>query len=143
MKVVINICFGGFGLSPLAQKEYLKLKGKECFFYKQTKYNFQDKRDEYTRCDKPTQDSHSYHTFTKDHGKTFSNITNDDDSYWYYYKDIERNDPDLVKVVEKLGEKANGSCAKLRVVEIPSGIDWEISDYYGNESIEEKHRSWR
>lgn len=33
MKVVINRCFGGFGLSPLAVKEYLKRKGKECFCY--------------------------------------------------------------------------------------------------------------
>lgn len=33
MKIVINRCFGGFGLSPLAVKEYLKRKGKECFCY--------------------------------------------------------------------------------------------------------------
>ena len=31
MKVVINRCFGGFGLSPLAVKEYLKEKVKSAF----------------------------------------------------------------------------------------------------------------
>lgn len=35
MKIVVNKCYGGFGLSPIAIKEYLKLKGKECFFYKE------------------------------------------------------------------------------------------------------------
>ena len=32
-KVVINKCYGGFGLSTLAIKEYLKLKGKQAYFY--------------------------------------------------------------------------------------------------------------
>ena len=32
-EVVINSCYGGFGLSPKAIKRYLELKGKECFFY--------------------------------------------------------------------------------------------------------------
>lgn len=40
MKLVVNKCHGGFGLSPIAIAEYLKLKGKECFFYKK---NYNDK----------------------------------------------------------------------------------------------------
>ena len=57
-------------------------------------------------------------------------------------RNFERNDPVLVQVVETLGDKANGRCAKLRIVEIPDNVNWEISEYDGNESVEEVHRSW-
>ena len=33
MKVAINRCFGGFGLSSLAISEILKRKGMDCFVY--------------------------------------------------------------------------------------------------------------
>ena len=42
MKIVINVCFGGFSLSNKAIKRYLELKGEECYFYKQTKWNYSD-----------------------------------------------------------------------------------------------------
>lgn len=48
----------------------------------------------------------------------------------------------LVKVVEELGERANGKVAKLKIVEIPDNVDWYIDDYDGVESINEYHRSW-
>jgi hypothetical protein len=54
-----------------------------------------------------------------------------------------RSDPDLIRVIETLGEKASGKCAKLEVIEIPDNVDWEIDDYDGIETIHEKHRSWR
>jgi hypothetical protein len=33
MKIVINDCFGGYSLSPIAMQELAKLKGKECYFF--------------------------------------------------------------------------------------------------------------
>jgi hypothetical protein len=57
-------------------------------------------------------------------------------------RDIARNDKDLVRLVEEYPNEANGSCAKLEVVEIPDDVEWEIDSYDGWESIEEKHRSW-
>jgi len=33
MKIVINKCYGGFGLSPLAIKELAKLNKKKCYFF--------------------------------------------------------------------------------------------------------------
>jgi hypothetical protein len=45
--------------------------------------------------------------------------------------------------VETLGEKANGSFAELKIVEVPDYIDWVINEYDGLESVEEKHQSWR
>lgn len=89
MKIVVNRCWGGFGLSKLA---YEKL-GISWDGY-----------------------GHGSH--------------------------IERNDPKLVAVVEELGEAANGDYAKLRIVEIPEGVDWEIDNYDGQETVRERHRSW-
>lgn len=51
MKVVINTCFGGFGLSYEAAKLYAKKKGFELFYYRQTKYHHRDNKEEYTRID--------------------------------------------------------------------------------------------
>ncbi len=56
--------------------------------------------------------------------------------------DIARDDYDLVTVVEALGEKANGSYAKLKVVEIPADVQWDIAEYDGVKHIAEVHRTW-
>lgn len=75
-------------------------------------------------------------------GETWSGgggVRRDDNSFC---RDIPRNDRDLVKVVEELGDAANGGCASLSVVEIPDGVDWEIDEYDGVEHIAEKHRTW-
>ena len=58
-------------------------------------------------------------------------------------RDIPRNDKDLVEIVESLGNLANGFCASLRIVEIPDGVEWHISEYDGIEHIAENHRTWR
>lgn len=89
MKVVINKCYGGFGLSKKA-------------------YDFM--------------------------GMEW-------DGYGYKF-DYGRDNPKLVECVEALGKEASGRFADLKVVEIPDGIEWEISEYDGWETVEEKHRSW-
>ena len=53
-----------------------------------------------------------------------------------------RTNADLVWVVEELGRAANGRFAKLKIVEVPDGIEWEIDEYDGVESVHEKHRTW-
>lgn len=63
------------------------------------------------------------------------------DGYGYKFND-DRDNPKIVEVVEKLGKKANGYCADLKVVEIPDGIEYEIDEYDGLEHIAEKHRTW-
>jgi len=55
---------------------------------------------------------------------------------------MKRDDPVLVQVVEELGDAASGRHAKLKVVEVPDGIDYEIDEYDGIERIAEVHRSW-
>ena len=92
MKVVINKCYGGYGLSKEAY-DYLGLKWRD---------------------------------------GTLQGYAFDDD----------RTNTKLVRCIEELGDKAHGELAKLEIVEIPDGIDWEIEEYDGVEWVAEKHRTW-
>ena len=134
MKVVINRCYGGFSLSHLAVKEYLKRKGKECFFYVN---NFDEP---YKKVNEPDEKSMFISYSTKDLG----NLTTWEEFEEFYFscRNIDRDDEDLIAVVELLGEKANGRFSQLKIVEMPDGISWEIDEYDGLETVEEKHRSW-
>ena len=59
------------------------------------------------------------------------------DGYGFAF-DKDRANPELVRVVEKLGRAADGAYAQLVVVEIPDGIDWRVErDYDGCEAIYE------
>lgn len=138
MKIVVNRCFGGFGLSGKAIKRYLELTGRECYFYEQTKYSYKDGREEY----KITNEDNGgmfISCSTKYLGDKIDKVP---EEYYFYYGNIKRTDEKLTKVVEELGSEASGSCSNLRVVEIPDGVEWEIDDYDGQESIHEVHRSW-
>ena len=56
----------------------------------------------------------------------------------FYVSETARHDPLLVRVVETLGEKANGDCSLLEIREI-SGSKYIIKEYDGMESIREPH----
>lgn len=136
-KIVINKQHGGFGLSPKAQKRYLDLIGKECYFYL---CNFENYTRIYTRI--PMEDAESrlfVSTVTRDLGKKIDKIPND--AYWHD-TNLERNDPSLIWIVNELGKESNGRFASLEIVEIPDDVEWEIDEYDGWETIHEKHRSW-
>lgn len=58
-----------------------------------------------------------------------------------------RSDPELIRVVEQLGERANGrsfwgQIAELEIIEVPDGVPIQIESYDWNEWIAEKHRIW-
>jgi hypothetical protein len=53
--------------------------------------------------------------------------------YETYDGDISRHDPILVQVVEELGDRANGSCANLAIIEVPG--PYRITEYDGHESV--------
>ena len=61
---------------------------------------------------------------------------------WFNCREINRNDVELVRVVKELGEKANGFCSSLKIVDIPLDVQWFIEEYDGNEWVSEKHRTW-
>lgn len=50
-------------------------------------------------------------------------------------RDIPRNDPALVQVVEELGKAASGAHASLAITEVKSGERWRIDEYDGSESV--------
>lgn len=139
MKVVVNRCYGGFGLSDKAIEMVMNRKGLECYRYKQTKFKTRDGVEEYTRCETLDKSVVFGYYQTVDLGEKVSKLPNE--TYWYYGR-LERDDADLIAVVEELGEKANGIFAELKVVEIPDDVNWEIDDYDGIETIHEVHRSW-
>ena len=59
-------------------------------------------------------------------------------------RDVARDDPALVRVVEALGAAANGALSTLKVVEIPVDADWYVDDLEGGiEIVRERHRTWR
>lgn len=115
-KIVINRCFGGFGLSHEAILRYAEVKGISLIVE--------------DRGDKAMIRYHYY----KD-SKAEEN--------YFWDSEIERDDPALVQVVEELGEAAAHSYAELKVVEVPDDVDWHIHEYDGRESVHEDHRVWK
>lgn len=114
-RVVINSCHGGFDLSHEAILRYHDLQG-QTIYWKDTDYA----------------NIFLYHTDTQD--PVASNWST---------RDIQRDDPYLVRVVEEMGgERAGGRMAVLKIVEIPESVDWIIQEYDGMEWIAERHRTW-
>ena len=134
MKVVINTCFGGFGLSYAGMMKYAELKGIK--FYAFT-YKTPGDHNTYRYADSDAEECTIHYT-----SKPLTEDGKYEDGSYVSYMDFDRDDPVLVKIVEELGEKANDCHSKLKIVEIPDGTDYYIHDYDGNESIHEKHRSW-
>lgn len=60
-----------------------------------------------------------------------------------YGKLIPRDDKHLVRVVEELGEAANGHAAILRVMTIPEDVKWVITKIERGEQVSEVHRTWK
>lgn len=139
MKVAVNKCWGGFGLSHKAIMRYAELAGMKL-------YPFIDTRDKDGRI--------NFHKFTPYTGQKDvfcihystkplnSEGKYEDDTYWSYH-DIERDNPLLIQVIEEMGAEANGDHANLVVVEVPDDVKYEIDEYDGQESIHEVHRSWQ
>ena len=139
MKIVINSCFGGFGLSDEAQSLYAKKSGFQLYRYEQTAYKHSDGKQEYTKI-KDGKNGMFTSTFKNDCGDVCEDVYEIGDNW--HDGDIERTDPILIEVVEELGDEASGTCAKLEIIEIPDDADWEISEYDGAEHVAEKHRTW-
>ena len=132
MKVVINKCYGGFGLSIEAQKKIAEIGCKHI-------KKISDK--EYFRDSKKTEEEKAKSCEFTGTPRENGIIISDEHRSTYEYSSS-RSCSVLVKVVEEMGEKANGKFAELKIVEIPDGIDFEIEEYDGREWVAEKHRTW-
>lgn len=51
------------------------------------------------------------------------------------YDNVDRDDPMLVDCVKALGAEANGEGAKLSVVVVPKGWNWDVDEHDGNEKL--------
>lgn len=135
MKIVINTCYGGFGLSFAGLKRYYEIKFPErkLYFYKR---DFSTNT--YTKVSEGEYAIFYTDIFDKDFGNTFRANDIDDDVFNDHFvsmRNFKRTDPILVQVVEELGNKANGECAELSVVEF-SDNKYRICEYDGLEWIE-------
>ena len=62
--------------------------------------------------------------------------TDENKSDYIYDRELERDDPVLIEVVEELGDKANGECAELAIEYISKGTPYRIREYDGFETFE-------
>ncbi len=157
-KVVINACYGGFSLSAYGTQRWAELKGRPCYFLinprtadgmadfnKHVRVGVEEANEAFMflAFDVPeyphTLEGEAWHRASLEERQA---ANAEYEKHALYSRDIPRDDPELVRVVEEMGEKANGRCANLKVVEIPADVEWEIDEYDGYESIDEKHSSW-
>ena len=103
-KVVINKCYGGFGLSKKACEAYAHKRGLT----------------------------------TGEWNAAWGFYENGD----FYDREIPRDDPLLIALVEEMGKDANGNYSDLQIIDIPEGVAWTIEEYDGNEWVAEVHRRW-
>ena len=143
-EVVINNCFGGFSLSPEATLRLYELGAKIDI----------TPVEEYWKADRDPESICGYarnlrewreYLANPEEGKRkgiFVSVISPDEKYVLCARDIKRDDPLLIQVIEEMGEKANGACAELKIVEIPADAAWQIDEYDGSETVREPSRSW-
>lgn len=129
MKLVINKCYGGFNLSWAAIKRHAELKGRSV-----QRFAWELKGDDFV--ERPMADDEPEVIF-----ETYR-LSGMSDTEHFSPRGIARDDPDLVRVVEELGEAADSRLSALKVVEIPDGVEWDVEEYDGMEHIAERHRTW-
>ena len=130
-EVVVSRCFGGFGLSPTAQRWlYANHDAHQKIESREKHFSNTRERDS----SRAEQDRHISFCELATLGDDILLDEHDDSA--------NRACPLLVKAVKTLGAEVNGRYAKLEVVTIPDGIKWVIDDYDGSESVEEEHRKW-
>lgn len=137
MKIIINSCYGGFGVSPRGTLRLNEIKGRPCFLFLQPHFKgpFLPMKEDATT---PLGLFFAFDT---------NDVPQDPSNDWWKEHDVKPDCDDranlaLIQTVEELGEAANGRFAKLKVIEIPDDVEWTIAEYDGIESVQEEHRSW-
>lgn len=135
MKLILNDCHGGYGLSPEAVLRISQLKGITLYpedddrfgGHTPSTYWLVPVEQRVHMLDQEEWMGMTLEQRLEHNAKHLSQIFNP--------RKIPRNDPHLVQVVEELGDKANGRFAKLRVVEIDASKPWFIDDSTGKERV--------
>lgn len=149
MKVVINKCYGGFSLSPEAELKLYERgmteiatpvdevwppdsKDADKPFGRNGRYGLHEKLNEWRE----------YLAAPGEKSTLFLTTFTPDEKFILGAREVARDNPLLVALVEEMGEKSWGRCAELKIVEIPDGIDYVIEEYDGMEWVAETHRTW-
>jgi len=130
-KVVINQCYGGFGLSDAAYEKLIEWGVPVRKYVEQV-------RGPDGLYDSPPENEGEI-IFERDKGNDYVPFLG---RYWDTWTRGARSHPLVVRAVEELGDEVNGWCASLAVVEVPDDVEWEISEYDGMEHVAETHRTW-
>lgn len=147
MYIALNKCFGGFSLSKEAKIMYMEQK-----YHKFYIYHYHD--DEANRVSledfkliEHIDDDLFYYITKKNYG---DNVYLDRTVIEDAFEDIDslkfRSDKVLIDVIRKLGKKANGRFADIKLVNVPKELCEEnklyIDEYDGLETLHENHRIW-
>ncbi|MHC4501830.1 MAG: hypothetical protein ACYTFI_00875 [Planctomycetota bacterium] len=149
MKVVINKCFGGFGVSRAC---FLELHKRGAGIIEKLPFSeacggktwpsgdYVEAPEEGWYMDK------SYAKFNLppiDHGVFAPSGA---DAVWCSLRghdDEHRTDPDLIALIEEHGpEWASGTHAALKIVSVPDDVEWTVEEYDGQEHIAQVHETW-
>lgn len=112
MEIVINSCFGRFGISREALHLLRKMGNKTAL----EETDIGEKWPGLNEIREP-----------------FLNL---------FCREINRTDKQLITVIKKIKEKANAPRSELKIIKIPDNVEWEIDNYDGLETVHEKHNSW-
>lgn len=141
MKIVINRCYGGFGLSEQAVIRYHEILGIPVWVEHDSKFASMGITHYWLVPPEQRVENQEdrWHTMTLEERQEYN-------LQWrqqtFHPGSVNRADTTLVQVVEELGTAANSRFSELKVVEIPDGVDWEIDEYDGIEHVAERHRTW-
>lgn len=142
-KIVIAKNNWGLLLSQEAIEMYLKLNNKDCFFYD---LEFKEVSSTVHKTPTLTDDSFVFTEEVEDNSE-FEDIYSD---FIFSPYELPRDDRDLIKVIEELGDKAGytnseGYKNELKIVEIPDDVCWyidECMDIDLGEFVHEHARTW-
>lgn len=138
MKVILNKCYGGFGVSQKGYELYAKKKNLDLYMYKRS-------NDDFMMFERIQKDESVFlkHYFTVDMGESFSIHSMENwNGITLYLDERHRTDSVLIEVVEELGEEANDEFADLQIVEIPDDLKYEVIDHDGIERLCEVGKTW-
>lgn len=127
-KIVINTCYGGFGVST------------EAAYFIAERKNVQPVVEE--------EFDGSQHCRAYIPGRPYSQVpafmTTElwNEAEIMHFSDLDRTDPDLIAAVESLGDLVNTPHSRLKIVEVPDDVVWDIAEYDGDEWVAEQHRTW-
>ena len=129
MQVAINRCYGGFNLSNEAMNKLIEKNSSFLLTYTPK---------EWFGKNEPNEEQ------IVDCMKKNSNVGYKDGKIYFFevHDKYVRIHSDLIDVLQELGPKANGCFSKIKIVNVPDDIEFEIDEYDGMESVEEIHRRW-